>query len=84
MRELRKLASQLGLPDYFLRIKFLKAIPDSLRPTLASYDASTSLEELARVTDTLMDYAGQTQSVSLVVGAEWRRWFRMFPGWCGE
>lgn len=56
LQHLRKIASQLDVNDDFLRIKFLKALPSSIRPMLVTYDPATSLEELARVADTLLAY----------------------------
>ena len=56
LRELRKIATPLALGEDFLRIKFIKALPNNIRPIIATYDTSTSLEELARVSDTLMSY----------------------------
>jgi hypothetical protein len=48
-------ASQLGVGDEIIRIKFLKGMPDDIRSTLVAYDGGT-LEELARVADTLLAY----------------------------
>ena len=61
LQELRKLAAPLDVTDDFLRIKFLKALPNNIRPLLVTYDSTTSLEELARVADTLLDYSGSNQ-----------------------
>ena len=63
LQQLRKIAAQLDVKDDFLKIKFLKALPNTIRPLLVTYDPTTSLEELARVADTLMAYSGDnTQS----------------------
>lgn len=56
LNELRKIATPLGLGEDFLKIKFIKALPDNIRPLIATYDSNTTLEELARVSDTLMSY----------------------------
>ena len=66
LQDLRKISAPLDITDDFLRIKFLKALPDNLRPVLASYDCNTSLEELARVADTLLEYGGGHQATSTV------------------
>lgn len=58
LQEIRRIGTQLGLHDNFLKMKFLKALPDSIRPMLIIYQAS-SLEELARVADTLLEYSPQ-------------------------
>lgn len=63
LRELRKIAAQLGVDDEFLKLKFLKALPNNIRPLLVTYDEGTSLEELARVADTLLAY-GSSNSVN--------------------
>jgi len=55
LRNLQQVASQLGVGDEIIRIKFLKGLPDDMRPTLLTY-GSASLEEMARVADTLMSY----------------------------
>ena len=73
LRDLRRIAAQLGVDDAFLRLKFLKALPNNIRPLLVTYDESTSLEELARVADTLLAYGthvnvASSASVSLVAG----------------
>lgn len=73
LQELRKLAAPLEVTDDFLKIKFLKALPNTIRPLLVTYDSNTSLEELARVADTLLDYSGASpvnNSVSLVSGQQ--------------
>lgn len=54
LRELRKTAAQLEVDDSFVKIQFLKAQPSDIRPLLVTYDESTSLEELARVAETLL------------------------------
>jgi len=66
LNELRKLANQanLGLSDEFLKIKFIKGVPDSIRPMLATH-AADSLDELARVADTMLAY-NPSMSVSHV------------------
>jgi hypothetical protein len=55
LRSLQHVASQLGVGDEIIRIKFLKGMPDDIRSTLVAYDGGT-LEELARVADTLLAY----------------------------
>ena len=55
LQEIRKLASQMNLNDDFLKIKFLKALPNHVRMSLVTYN-SDNLEELARVADTLLAY----------------------------
>ena len=56
MRELRKVATQLGVDDSFIKLKFLKALPGNIRLLLVTYEDGTSLEELARVAETLLAY----------------------------
>lgn len=67
LNELRKVASQLnvGLSDEFLKIKFLKGLPDSIRPLLVTHEAN-SLEEIARVADTLIAYSSTNVNTSHV------------------
>lgn len=56
LRELRKIAAQLGVDDAFIKLKFLNALPSNIRPLLVTYDEGTTLEELARVAETLLAY----------------------------
>lgn len=56
LQHLRKIDSQLGVKDDFLRIKFLKTLPSCIRPILVADDPATSEEELTRVSDTLLTY----------------------------
>lgn len=67
LNELKKIAvqSNLGLSDEFLKIKFLKGLPDSVRPILATHN-SASLDELARVADTLMAYSPAQPNISQI------------------
>lgn len=55
LRSLQHVASQLGVGDEIIRIKFLKGMPDDIRSTLVAHEGST-LEELARVADSLLSY----------------------------
>lgn len=66
LQELRKLAAPLDVTDDFLRIKSLKALPNNIRPLLVKYNSNTSLEELAQVADTLLDYSGSNQQGSIM------------------
>lgn len=65
LNELKQIAvqSNLGLTDDFLKIKFLKGLPDSIRPILVSHNAST-LDELARFADTLISFMPVQSSIS--------------------
>ena len=70
LQHLHKIAAQLDVKDDFLKIKFLRALPNTIRPLLVTYDSATSLEELARVADTLLAYSSDTtQSNVLNVSA---------------
>lgn len=64
LRELRKIAAQLGVDDSFIKLKFLKALPSSIRPLLVTYEESSTLEELARVAETLLAYGSSNASVN--------------------
>lgn len=57
---------QISVQISVLLLYTVKALPNTIRPLLVTYDASTTLEELARVADTLLDYSGSNQSVALV------------------
>ena len=62
LRELRKIAAQLSVDDSFVKLKFLNALPSNIRPLLVTYDDSTSLEELARVAETLLAYGSNNKN----------------------
>ena len=63
LNEIRKLGQQLGLTDDFLKIKFLKGLPDSIRPIIVSKE-DISLDEMAHAADCIMAYeAGKGSSV---------------------
>lgn len=65
LQELHKIVAPLEITDDFLGVHFLKALPNTIRPLLLANDSSTTLEELSRVADTLLDY-GTNQSVSFL------------------
>lgn len=58
LNELRKIASAggLGLSDEFIKMKFIKGLPDSIRSNIVTYK-SNDLDELARVADMLMSFS---------------------------
>ena len=75
LRELRRIAAQLGVDDEFIKLKFLKALPDNIRPLLITYKDGTSLDELARVAETLLAYGsssapGKSAKVHLIEDAD--------------
>ena len=55
LQDIRKSASQMNRNDDFLKIKFLKALPNHVRMSLVTYN-SDNLEELTCVADTLLAY----------------------------
>ena len=68
LHEIRKLGQQLNLNDDFLKIKFLKGLPDNIRPIIVAKENMT-LDEMARAADCIMDYeAGKGSSVFSVSG----------------
>ena len=68
LHELRKLGQQLNLNDDFLKIKFLKGLPDNIRPIIVAKENMT-LDEMACAADCIMDYeAGKGNSVFSVNG----------------
>jgi len=54
LQQLRTRASQLNLSDDFLKIYFIQSMPAHVRSTLVT--SNGSLEDLAKVADTLIDY----------------------------
>ena len=65
LHELSKLASQLNVSEDFIKIKFLKAMPDDIRNILVTYNTD-SLHELARVADTLLAYNTKHSNVASI------------------
>lgn len=62
LHEIRKLGQQLGVNDDFLKIKFLKGLPDNIRPIIVSKEG-ISLDEMAHAADCIMAYeAGKGSS----------------------
>ena len=61
LNELRKLASasSLGISNDFLKMKFIKGLPESIRANIVTYQ-SDSLDEMARVADMLISYSGNS------------------------
>ena len=47
-------ASQLNLIDDFLKIYFIRALPDNIKPALITHNGD--LDQLASLADNLMDY----------------------------
>ena len=68
LRKIQQVANQLGVGEEIVRIKFLKGISDDIRPILVTYEGK-SLEEMARVADTLMSYKPTILPVSNVKAA---------------
>lgn len=68
LKELRNIGAQLGVGDAFIKLKFLNALPNNIRPLQETYDESTSLEELARVAETLLAYgsSGKIENITTV------------------
>ena len=64
LRELRKVTTQLGVDDSFIKLKFLKALPGNIRLLLVTYEDGTSLEELAGVAETLLAYGSNNFGAS--------------------
>ena len=58
---MHKIAVQLGVDDVFVKLKILKVLPSNIRPLLIICDESTSLEELARIAETLLAYGSSTK-----------------------
>ena len=54
LQQLRSKASQLNLTDDFLKIYFIKALPDNIKPALITHNGD--LDQLASLADNLMDY----------------------------
>ena len=66
LNEIRKVGQQLGLNDDFLKIKFLKGLPDTIRPIIVAKKDIT-LDEMAHAADCIMEYeAGQAVNVYAV------------------
>jgi len=55
LQEIRRIAEPLKITDEFVKCKFLKALPDNIRPMLVASEHN-SLDEMARVADTLIAY----------------------------
>ena len=53
--EIRKIGEQLNVNEDFLKIKFLKSLPDHIRPIIVSKE-SLSLDEMAHAADCIMEY----------------------------
>ena len=68
LHEIRKLGKQLGLSDDFLKIKFLKALPDTIRPIIVAKE-NISLDEMAQAADCIMEYEAGKGSSVFSVGA---------------
>ncbi|XP_076038153.1 uncharacterized protein LOC143023506 [Oratosquilla oratoria] len=62
LRELRTIGKQLGVDDDFIRLKFLRAVPSDIRPLLVTH--AGSLDELARVADTLIAHGHGNKGIS--------------------
>ncbi len=65
LRKIQEIANQLSVGEDIVRIKFLKSIPDDLRLLLVTYEGK-SLEDMARVADTLMSYRSPVLPVNNV------------------
>ena len=60
LNEIRKIGQQLSVNEDFLKIKFLKSLPDHIRPIIVSKEGIT-LDEMAHAADCIMEYeAGVT------------------------
>lgn len=67
LADLRKIAQQLNVNDDFLKLKFLKTIPDSIRLVIVGQQSqTTTLEEMARLADALMEYETKSMTVNKV------------------
>ena len=55
LNEIRKIAEPLNVNEDFLKIKFLKCLPDHIRPIIVSKD-NLSLQEMAQAADCIMEY----------------------------
>lgn len=64
LNEIRKIGSQLNVTDDFLKVKFIKSLPDNIRPSVLTHN-SDSLEELAKVADTLLEYQSSSSTSSV-------------------
>ena len=54
LQQLRSLASGWNLPDEFLKIQFINAMPPTIKPNLVAHQGT--LDQIAQVADTLLAY----------------------------
>ena len=67
LREIQRIGQQLGVDNEFLKLKFLKTLPNNIRPIVVAHDDGTSsLEELARVADTMLAFNVPSTNTSSV------------------
>jgi len=60
LQQLRSRGSQLNLTDDFIKIYFLSSMPDNIKSSLITHNGS--LEELALLADSLIEYSCQSRS----------------------
>lgn len=65
LQDLKSLGDQLSMSDEFIKVKFLKSLPANIRPAVVTHESDT-LEEMAKVADTLLAYQGSSEGSSVL------------------
>ena len=67
LREISKIGTKLKLDDEFIKMKFIKALPDNIRTAIVAHVDELKVENLANLAETIYAYMPKNQYVNNVI-----------------